>query len=161
MKAPLLERLMARVSQHETPSAHRPDLGPCWLWQGPTDRHGYGIFHHRAPGTKFAHRLMYEVLTGPIPDGLVVDHLCRITACCNPAHLEPVTQAENIRRGRAPEALRQLAAERTHCPNGHPYEAGDFRINERGPKKGRRRCLICARALSRKYRAAHQQNGEQ
>ncbi|WP_327169867.1 HNH endonuclease signature motif containing protein [Streptomyces subrutilus] len=158
---PLLNRLLARTSKVGLPPADRPDLSLCWLWQGATDRNGYGVFHHRQPGTNFAHRLMYEALVGPIPQGLVIDHLCRVPACCNPDHLEPVTHAENVRRGRGVEVSRRLAAARTHCPNGHLYEDGSFRINERGPKKGRRRCLVCSRALNRKYRAAHQQDGDQ
>lgn len=161
MTTSLLEQLLARTNQVDVPPADRPDLGLCWLWQGPTDRHGYGVYHRRQPGTNFAHRLMYEALVGPIPEGLVIDHLCRVPACCNPEHLEPVTQAENIRRGRALAVLRQRTAERTHCPNGHRYEPGSFRINARGPKKGRRRCLVCARALNRKYRETHQQDGDQ
>jgi hypothetical protein len=102
---------------------------------------------------------MYELLIGPVAQGLDMDHLCRVHACCNPEHLEPVTHAENVRRGRAVDVARRLAASRTHCANGHPYEDDNFRINTRGPKKGRRRCLVCARALNRKYRAAQRVEG--
>jgi len=70
----------------------------CWHWGGLVGTHGYGII--RTPsGWRLAHRVYYERFVGPIPDGLQVDHLCRVRDCVNPEHLEPVTQAENIRRG--------------------------------------------------------------
>jgi len=70
----------------------------CWNWDGTPDELGYGSKkeHGRSVG---AHRWVYEQLVGPIPDGKVPDHLCRNPTCVNPAHLEPVTHAENIRRG--------------------------------------------------------------
>jgi endogenous inhibitor of DNA gyrase (YacG/DUF329 family) len=71
----------------------------CWLWTGST-RGGYGRFKI-ATVTQEAHRASYELYVGPIPDGLQLDHLCRNRSCINPAHLEPVTCAENIRRGLA------------------------------------------------------------
>ena len=70
----------------------------CWLWQGATDRDGYGCLRieGRALG---AHRVAYTVFWRPIPPGLFLDHLCDVKPCVNPAHLEPVTNAENVRRG--------------------------------------------------------------
>lgn len=94
----------------------------CWLWAGSTDRRGYGqLRFHRGPGgLRYTHRLV--LLDAAVP-GLVVDHLCRTPCCCNPAHLEQVTQAENIARGRmrsAQKAAAHLAAEtRRDCRNGH------------------------------------------
>lgn len=77
----------------------RVEIGVCWTWIGSTDR-GYGVFG--AQGRYFrAHRWAWEALVGPIPEGLHLDHLCRNPSCVNPDHLEPVTQAENIRRGHA------------------------------------------------------------
>jgi hypothetical protein len=70
----------------------------CWLWTGSSDRLGYGRFS-TWPSVTLAHRFAYELLAGPIPDGLVIDHLCRTPSCVNPDHLEPVTQRENLRRG--------------------------------------------------------------
>lgn len=69
----------------------------CWIHEGGTDRGGYG--RAWADGrTVSVHRAAYEVLVGPIPPGLELDHLCRTPACYNPAHLEPVTPTENVRR---------------------------------------------------------------
>jgi hypothetical protein len=70
----------------------------CWIWQGATWPSGYGVIvrHGRRVG---AHRYFYEQQVGRIPDGLELDHLCRNRRCVNPAHMEPVARAENIRRG--------------------------------------------------------------
>ncbi len=72
----------------------------CWLWTG-SKRGGYGRLRLSATGSVEAHRASYEYHVGPIAEGLVIDHLCRNRACINPAHLEPVTNRENIRRGMA------------------------------------------------------------
>ena len=73
--------------------------GDCWLWTGYITPLGYGTLTVRRLGRGFkAHRLVYELLVGPIPVGLELDHLCRNTRCVNPDHLEPVTHAENMRR---------------------------------------------------------------
>lgn len=92
----------------------------CWVWTGAASG-GYGYF--RAGGrTVLVHRWAYEHFVGPIPDGLTIDHVksrgCTTTLCCNPAHLEPVTQKENVLRGTAPSAAH---ARQTHCINGHEF----------------------------------------
>lgn len=75
-------------------------LRRCWVWQGQKNAAGYGRM--KWAGRRWSvHRFLYEVTVGPIPEGMEVDHLCRNPACCNPAHLEPVTGAENKRRARA------------------------------------------------------------
>jgi hypothetical protein len=103
----------------------------CWLWTGPKNNHGYG----RVGPNLYVHRLAYEQLVGQIPDGLQLDHLCNVRHCVNPAHLEPVTKQENLRRGR------ERRAQETHCRNGHPWA-------ENGYVSGQpyRRCRACARA---------------
>jgi len=74
--------------------------GACWLWTGALYVNGYGAFRGPDGRTIRAHRFAYERVVGPIPEGLDLDHLCRVRACVNPAHLEPVTRAENLRRAR-------------------------------------------------------------
>jgi hypothetical protein len=74
-------------------------LTPCWIWQLSVTRAGYGSIGGSREGTKLAHRVYYEQAHGPVPEGLELDHLCRVPVCCNPDHLEAVTHAENVRRG--------------------------------------------------------------
>lgn len=76
-----------------------PFLGRCWVWTAGRFPSGYGCFKLNGKST-LAHRVAYEWLIGPIPEGLEIDHLCRVRGCCNPAHLEPVTPAENVQRAR-------------------------------------------------------------
>jgi hypothetical protein len=87
----------------------------------------------------YAHRLGYELAKGPIPDGLVIDHLCRNRRCCNPDHLEVVTRGENVLRGMGASVRN---AGKTHCPQGHPYDAGN---TKHWMQDGRpvRRCIAC------------------
>ena len=91
--------------------------GDCWTWTACLVG-GYGQFNNQR--TKYpAHRVAYELLVGPIPHGLVIDHLCRNRACVNPDHLQPVTIQTNTLRGVSRQAVH---ARRTHCPQGHPYD---------------------------------------
>lgn len=89
------ERFWSKVAKTST----------CWLWGGSVRANGYGVFSFQAR-TMLAHRYAYELLSGPIPTGLVIDHLCRVRNCVNPAHLEAVTQSENVRRGFCPVVTR-------------------------------------------------------
>jgi len=86
------------------------DSRGCWLWTGFINRYGYGVLTAlpRKPGrarARAAHRVSYEWFVGPIPAGLTIDHLCRVRRCINPDHLEPVTNAENLRRGRVSRSI--------------------------------------------------------
>ena len=104
----------------------------CWLWQGKVDRDGYGIIVDRGRSLR-AHRVMYELKVGPIPTGLVLDHLCRVPRCVNPVHLEAVTSAVNVLRGRGIAALN---AQKLFCKYGHSlrdayvYPAGGRQCRE-------------------------------
>lgn len=123
----------------------------CWLWTGGKDRYGYGkiLGPHRgeAKGAhKRAHRAAYEMLIGPIPDGLTLDHLCRVRHCVNPSHLEPVTRRENVLRGQSPFARH---ARVTHCPAGHAYDEANTAHRRRGGRK----CRACDAARSRVQKA--------
>ncbi len=109
----------------------------CWLWRGVVHPTGYGYCY--VPGRSSparVHRLAYEALVGPIPEGLTIDHLCRVRNCINPDHLEPVTGRENTLRGFAPSAIN---ATKAACARGHVYEEGSMRRD----KRGRRFCLTC------------------
>lgn len=123
--------------------AHIPEPNTgCWLWTGGLND-GYGRF--RAGGKPVqAHVYSYERFVGPVPVGLVLDHKCRVRCCVNPAHLEPVTNEENIRRGDAGVWL--LA--KTHCPSGHPYAGDNLYFHRRGD----RLCRTCSREAARRYR---------
>src|SRR5258708_38793327 len=91
------ERFWPKVNKEGPVPAHRPELGPCWVWQAALNNKGYGMFSRApVPGKRtaplvLAHRWAYEQMTGPVPDGLELDHLCRIPACRNPYHAEPAT----------------------------------------------------------------------
>jgi hypothetical protein len=115
----------------------------CWLWTGSIIRNGYGNFYV-GDATRLAHRFAYELLVGKIPEGLTIDHLCRVRNCVNPDHLEPVTGAENTRRGEAGKHF----ADRTHCPKGHAYDEENTRYS----KRGTRVCKACQDAMTRAYR---------
>lgn len=98
-------------------------VGDCWIWTGARGSKGYGSVgvpnQHR---TELAHRHIYELLVGPIPDGLTLDHfVCFEKTCVNPAHLEPVTFAENTRRANA------MRPRKTRCKYGHPTLASTDR----------------------------------
>lgn len=92
---------------------------PCWVWRLCKTRSGYARVASGI-GSVLAHRVLYVERNGPIPEGLCLDHLCRIRACVNPDHLEPVTVVENIRRGSVAKLSKEdvLAIRQAHGPNG-------------------------------------------
>ncbi|HET6916643.1 MAG TPA: HNH endonuclease signature motif containing protein [Acidimicrobiales bacterium] len=116
----------------------------CMVWIGATNSKGYGLV--TVEGTQhLAHRVAYEAEYGPIPEGHVLDHLCRVRNCVNPTHLQPVTIAENNRRGRAAAAL----AVGDTCTNGHLIGEDDLYIRPSGPTE----CRQCRRASQHRPRA--------
>jgi hypothetical protein len=136
MSTDLLAKLNARYTI--SPSG-------CWLWTGPKNSKGYGRL--AVDGVlRGAHRLMYELVIGQIPQGLTLDHLCRIRNCVNPEHVEPVPNKVNVLRGIGHTAIN---ARKTHCLLGHPYSGDNLFLS----KDGHRRCRTCIRARDARRRA--------
>lgn len=136
---PLRDRVLSRLIL---------DPSGCLLWTGATTKGGYGVVGAERPtrGILYVHRLMYEWFVGPIPDGKQIDHLCRVRHCAAPAHLEAVTLRVNVLRGEGPSAQ---ASRRTHCPQGHPYDAANtYRF------RTYRQCRACWPIKKRKKSAA-------
>lgn len=132
-------RFWPKVDKNGPVPAARPELGPCWLWTAALWGGGYGAFGIRVGGksrTHNAHRLSYGMLVGPIPHGLVLDHLCRVRHCVNPAHLDPVTDRINILRGASPFAKK---ARQFVCLAGHPFDEANTYVN----RNGTRHCHAC------------------
>lgn len=122
--------------------------GDCWIWTGYVGKNGYGSLASRLSpvpsGTRLVHRVSWELANGkPIPEGLHVDHLCRVTTCVNPDHLEPVGVQENVRRGLHGEL-------RTHCKYGHELTPENTQYDA---KRNCRRCRTCARTWGRRAHA--------
>ncbi len=110
----------------------------CMIWTAHRNADGYGQFGVDGK-TVSAHRFAYEQFVGAIPDGLVIDHLCRNRACCNPHHLRVCTRRENT-LAPGSEAPAAIHAAKTHCPDGHPYNDANTRVY-----RGKRQCRECRR----------------
>lgn len=115
----------------------------CTVWIGATNSKGYGLIAVNGR-IELAHRVAWEAENGPIPDGMVIDHLCRVRNCVRVSHLELVTSAENARRGRAVVALRVGEA----CTNGHEIQSeADLYRRATGAVE----CRVCRRAQRRSH----------
>ena len=119
------------------------DDAPCWTWDGKLLPNGYGTYQDRP-----AHRVVFEQLAAPVAEDLDLDHLCRNHQCVNPAHLEPVTHAENCRRGVAGEVNRARMLAKTHCARGHEWTPENTKQTGR-----QRKCRACIREDSAKAHA--------
>lgn len=148
------ERFWPKVDKNGPVPVARPDLGPCWLWTACTERFGYGNFSVDGR-LRPAHRWAWENAHGPVPDGLEMDHLCKVPACVNPGHLEPVTHRENMMRS---EAVSAIAARKTHCAQGHEFTPENTYWRTGGRHRS---CKRCTRERdARKYRCAPEPEGE-
>lgn len=138
----LRERFEAKVYKTES----------CWLWTASKSHGGYGRFKvgkRMAP----AHRFSYEMIKGPIPSGLFLDHLCRVRACVNPDHLEVVTGRENTLRGFGPSGLN---SRKTHCSKGHEFKEENIYWDS----KGARNCRICRKEKAFRWSRKHTWKGK-
>lgn len=141
VKRTTTERFWSKVNRNGPIPAHRPELGPCWVWIPPKHKLGYAYF--RLDGRKtHAHRAAWTLTYGPIPDGLFVLHRCDNRACVRPDHLFLGTQQDNVADMNAKG--RNARSQRTHCPQGHPYDETNTW------QKGRSRiCRTCHRQKAR------------
>lgn len=135
----------------------RDESTGCLMWTGRLTSCGYGsvtIMQAGYPVATFsAHKVSYELARGRVPDGLVLDHLCRNRACIEPSHMEPVSQRENIMR--SPIAQGALNAAKTHCAQGHEYSPENTYLYVSGPPRATtmRVCKTCRAEWSRKRHA--------
>lgn len=121
----------------------------CWVWTAALSSTGYGRVRWEGKVWQ-AHRLTYSLTAGePGPE---LDHLCRNRACVNPAHMEPVSHAENIRRGEWSEGARRARMRRTECANGHPYTAETLYVPPPS-SRAQRQCRICRSEAKKRNRA--------
>ena len=149
---------MTRDQQIERFWSYVEKTEDCWVWTRGLDRHGYGQFRFEGK-TRRAHRLAYEVVVGPIPEGLQLDHRCHVAdecvglpcphrRCVNPAHLLPVTHRENSLRGNGVSRANHL---KTHCDYGHEFTTENTLIR---PDRGSRVCRACLREYRQRRKAA-------
>jgi HNH endonuclease len=131
----LRRRLLSRITI---------DPSGCLIWNGETDPDGYGrIYVDQGNRHARVHRVMFEMFSGPIPDGLHIDHRCRVRLCANVAHMELVTNRQNVLRGTGPTAIN---AGKEKCDAGHDFDLFNTYIRT----DGHRRCRQCTRERRRK-----------
>ena len=129
----LFERFLCKVEK----------IGSCWIWTGSASNMGYGQVRI-GKRLHLVHRVVFELLVGPVPRGLDLDHKCKQTRCFNPRHIEAVLHRENCRRGNV-GAHNKI---KTHCPHGHEYTPENTYV----VGGGRRQCKACTLTASRQRR---------
>jgi hypothetical protein len=132
----VLNRLIVNLEQR----------GECWAWTRSKNKDGYGqisVMHAMVR----THQVAYELFIGPVPEGLQLDHRCRVRCCANPWHLEPVTSAENTRRGNASLSLPDRS-QWTRCKNGHAFDERNTYVH---PVTGYRNCRRCRADRQKRY----------
>lgn len=151
---PAAERFWEKVDLNGPPPPDPwvPIVTGCWLWTASVEGRdykmgrGYGTFFLRKEAGRCiftnAHRFAYELLVGPIPNGMTIDHLCRVTTCVNPDHLEATSNRNNILRGMSPMAVH---ARKTDCPQGHAYDEANTYVDG----VGGRHCRMCRKLRAR------------
>jgi hypothetical protein len=136
----MIAALPARFTNRITLVDGRLDT-PCHVWTGAKDRKGYGKFWWNGKTVK-THKLAFELKVRVLDAHEKLDHLCRVRACCNELHLEPVSNKVNTLRGESPTAKH---ARKTHCPKGHAYDSANTLVYV-----GKRYCRACHRERRRK-----------
>ncbi len=138
---------LLRVSDKLSHAIPDPPPGECWIWDTDLTSAGYGRI--TVDGQRYyAHRWFYEKLIGPIPRGLQIDHLCRVRNCVNVDHLELVTIAQNVRRGKSPSMIALRAGV---CGRGHAKTPEN--MYQRKDRPGKRQCRPCERIRERARRS--------
>lgn len=142
---------IARFWSKVTKGEHADD---CWGWDGWKTSGGYGMFDcYEADRRRVkvgAHRIAYLIECGEIEEFAVIDHLCRNTGCCNPAHLEAVSNHENILRG---DSMAAAHARKTHCSRGHELSGDNVLVTRSAIGRAYRQCRECRRENQRRYYA--------
>lgn len=121
-----------------------PGENGCWEWLGAKQSSGYGSRGNGRGKSELTHRAAYEIVVGPIPFGLTIDHLCFNKACVNTDHMEPVTRSENSRR--------KIEAQ-THCKRGHELAGDNLREKVRRDGLAYRVCVTCQIGFQSAFRA--------
>ena len=135
---PAIDRFWEKVSPE-------PNSG-CWLWTAALFQNtGYALFNPSTKRPVAGHRFAYEYYRGNVPEGLELDHLCRVRCCVNPDHLEAVTHGENVRR--SPIHKERI---KTHCSKGHAYDLDNTYVIA-----GKRKCRRCNADYMNRYRQRH------
>ena len=122
------------------------DRNGCWIWQRSLTEFGYGQMRV-GDRMQRTHRITYEAFVGPLVGGMHIDHLCRVRACCNPAHLEQVSPRVNCLRG---ETIAAKNSNKTECVHGHPLTGENVYLR---PDRPGRNCRQCKAEANLRHRA--------